>query len=161
MTSENHDIDSFWRKQYELLITLQYQEANRFWTRFQISLAINSALLIAFSALISEDPKNVLLINILALIISIIGVVFSVIWNSLSKAGQLWQDYWINKGIELENIYNNELRVKIFSEIPSYEDKAPVRKLRSRIPIIFIITWSILSIVSLLVVIFSYGYSLD
>lgn len=52
---------------------------------------------------------------------------------------QLWQDYWVNKDIELENIYHNELRAKIFSDIPSYEDKAPVKKLRSHIPIILLL----------------------
>jgi hypothetical protein len=163
LSLENHkDKEPFWRKQYEYLITLQYQEANRFWIRFQISLALNGALLIAFSALIGEDSEKVSFTAILGpSIISIVGIALSIIWKKIIKAGQLWQDYWVKKGIELENKYYNELGIKIFSDMPNYENKAPVRKLRNYIPIIFLITWSILTIVSLLVIFSIYGYSLD
>jgi hypothetical protein len=50
--------EEFWKKQYELLTNWQIQEAHLFWTRFQISQAINAGLLIAYSAILGLRPES-------------------------------------------------------------------------------------------------------
>jgi hypothetical protein len=150
--------DPYWKKQYELLSVWQYQEANRFWLRFQISLALNGGLLIAYSALIGEYSSNNTqsLVNIIGpLLISMVGIPLSIIWSKITDAGALWQDYWVSKGVEIEQKFAQEFEVKIYSDIRNYEKKAPVRYLRRWIPRIFLITWSLLTGISILVIVYT------
>ncbi len=157
---KNDKNDPFWRKQYELIATWQYQEANRTWMRFQISLVLNGGLLAAYSTFFGGNFLDITHISNIfgSLILSILGILLSLLWMKMTDASAKWQDYWVDKGTEIENKHPNELGVFIFRDIPEYEHKAPLRKLRGWIPIIFIITWTILTVGTLLVL-FYYGIS--
>lgn len=122
-------------------------EADRFWTRFQISLALNGGLLVAYSAIFgikSEAFPNQVATLIGPLAISCVGIALSIIWQLISTAGAKWQDYWVNKGAEIEKLHDVDIKVRIFTDIKPYEKVAPVRKIRTAIPVVFLITWSIL-----------------
>lgn len=156
--NNNNNEEPYWKKQYELLSVWQYQEANRLWLRFQISLALNGGLLIAYSAIIGEysndNTKSV--INLIGpLVISFVGIPLSIIWSKITEAGALWQDYWVGKGVEIEQKFDKEFEVKIYSDICNYEKKAPVRYLRKWIPRIFLITWSLLTGISIWIIFFT------
>jgi hypothetical protein len=145
--------ESFWRKQYELLSNWQIAESDRFWTRFEISLALNGGLLVAFAAIIDLGPDKTsrIFTNLVGpLVISLVGIALSVIWHKLTDAGRKWQDYWVSKGIEIEKRHSDEIEIKIFSDIGPFEPKAPVRRYRRMIPLIFICTWLILAVLILL-----------
>jgi hypothetical protein len=154
---KTHLSNHFWQTQYELLSNWQIGEADRFWTRFQISLALNGGLLVAYSAIFgmkSEDAMTSFARLLGPLAISAVGIVLSVIWHLLTNAGVKWQDYWVMKGIEIEKAHPDEIKVRIFADIPGYENIGRVRKYRAAIPILFIVTWILLFFLTLIPFIF-------
>lgn len=160
--AESDTKGDFWQKQYELLSNWQIAESDRFWTRFEISLALNGGLLVAFTAILDLGPDKASRIFtglVRPLIISLVGIALSIIWYKLTDAGRKWQDYWVSHGIKIEEAHSDEIEVKIFSGIGPYEPKAPVRKWRRFIPLIFICTWIILTLVILLLSIFTVALS--
>jgi hypothetical protein len=144
--------NKFWQTQYELLSTWHVAEADRFWTRFQISLALNGGLLVAYSGIFGIKPGDSLTTFetfLGPLAISSVGIGLSIIWHLLTRAGARWQDYWRMKGEEIENAHPEEIKVRIFADIPKYEGVGQVRRYRTAIPILFIITWILLFLLTL------------
>ncbi len=157
--NNNNNQEPYWKKQYELLSVWQYQEADRLWLRFQISLALNGGLLIAYSAIMGEYSNDNIesFLNLIGpLVISLVGIPLAIIWSKITDAGALWQDYWVSKGVEIEHKFEKELEVKIYSDISDYEKKAPIKHLRRWIPRIFLITWSLLTVISITVIFFAF-----
>lgn len=147
------DSGSFWKEQYEHLITLYHQEASRFWSRFQTSLAINGGLVVAYSVLYGAiiDGKGIANLGILSLTaISFFGIVLSSIWILLTKSGSDWQARWKGLGIELEAKHESELEIKIFTGKP--QKSISVTKLALSIPTTFIVVWVVLFSLTLLVI---------
>ena len=117
--SDNNTNEAFWRVQYRLLLTALYQESNRFWTRFQVGLAVNGGLLAFFYALLHfgqccEVELKYSLDMWILIIISGLGIFLSGIWYELTRNGFDWQGYWINKGKKLEAAHKEDLGVEIF-----------------------------------------------
>lgn len=137
--------EEFWKVQYELLLTALYQESNRFWTRFQVSLAVNTGLIATFFAVlnIKVEPETLSIYSLQPwslFIISVLGVVLSSIWLALTYNGFHWQDYWYCKGKELENAHP-EIKTTIFKGLVLHERAYPIGKVSYGIPITFIIAW--------------------
>ena len=152
------DQDDFWKTQYQLLSNWQIQEANRFWIRFQISLLLNGGLLAAYSAIFGlKYERSVYEIATLIgpLAISLVGIALSFIWHKLGDAGAKWQDYWVQRGIEIEKAHSEDIEITVFSRIPPYEPVAPVRRYRRLIPVVFIITWVVLALTTIISIILS------
>jgi len=146
--SDNNTNEAFWRVQYRLLLTALYQESNRFWTRFQVGLAVNGGLLAFFYALLHfgqccEVELKYSLDMWILIIISGLGIFLSGIWYELTRNGFDWQGYWINKGKKLEAAHKEDLGVEIFRGLYSYEGLFPVGKLAKRIPILFLVAWAL------------------
>jgi len=145
MNEESKDSEPFWRIQYRLLHDALHQEANRFWTRFQMSLLINGGLLVAFYTLfqVKGDIKAeiVLSMDLWTLpIISIIGIVITSIWIAICINGYHWTEYYIKKGTELEKD-NSEIKTRIFGDLLIYERAYPIGRYVLGIPVVFLIGW--------------------
>jgi hypothetical protein len=50
------------------------------------------------------------------LAISLVGIALSFIWYKLTESGTKWQDYWVNRGIEIEKAHPREIEITIFSK---------------------------------------------
>jgi len=138
--------DEIWKIQYESLIKLLSDESNRFWTRFQVFLAVNGALLAVFPivlGLYSDTLKELTEFTKSLLIgISIAGLIESFLWFLITLSGRETQIHYRNKIQDLE-----KLNKKVdFSIHDSKEDRKKhwlysINVLSLFLPLLFIAVW--------------------
>lgn len=94
-----------WRKQYELTVKKLIEENKLYWSRFNISLAINSGLVVAFSTLTGLIGELEILGTFSILAIFGLGIFFSKLWLQITTLGQEWTRHYgeIVKNLE-ENV---------------------------------------------------------
>ena len=100
--------DEIWKIQYESLMKLLSDESNRFWTRFQVFLAVNGGLLAVFPIVLGlysgtlqelTDFTKSMLIGI-----SIAGIIESFLWLIITFSGRETQNYYKDKIQDLEKM---------------------------------------------------------
>jgi len=138
--------DEIWKIQYENMIKLLSDEATRFWTRFQIFLAVNGALLAVFPIVLglysdtlqnlSEFTKSMLIV------ISLAGITESILWLAITFSGRETHNYYRNKIIELEDM-NDKVN---FSVQDTKEDRKKhwirsIIVISLGLPILFVLVW--------------------
>ncbi|MBM2819837.1 MAG: hypothetical protein HW410_1519 [Nitrosarchaeum sp.] len=130
-----------WRDQYELAWKIFDKENSRFWTRFNISLGINAGLLAGLFTMLSFSDSNNITI-IVSVGISIMGIVFAMIWLELTSLAQTWTRHYADVVKSLEaNIENEDYRL-----IPP-KGKIPhsITSITRYYPITFVIFWTVLT----------------
>jgi len=135
-----------WKIQYENLIRLLSDEANRFWTRFQVFLAVNGGLLAVFPivlGLYSNALQELTEFTKLMLVgIAIAGIIESILWFTITLSGRETQNHYRDKIIELENM-NEKTNFSIFDS--KEERKKPtiysINVLSLGLPILFVGVW--------------------
>ena len=166
MTSNKEN--DFWVKQYGHVINLWNSEGSRFWTRFNVFLALNGGLLVAFFhfyTLRIENSVNFDDISNLFTVVAVVGIILSGFWWYILWHGRKWQTHWREVGIFIEFNHWNYLQNKIFAttpdkvdpEKPEYEDGVRVKEKDKKItltrmamivPIIVGIMWGYFLIVT-------------
>ena len=133
-------------EKWKTLAQIWDKEADRFWTRNNIFLIVNSALLIVVSSFVQEP--------IVCIIVSVFGIIFSFFWYRINKMGKYYLDRWKILLSKLEhdddiNIFGKELlKVKEkFQEPKKY--KATSTYMRY-VTILFGMIWVTLIIYNLL-----------
>ena len=136
--------DSPWRKQYDLLFKILTEENHRYWSRFTISILINGGLIVVFSSLISSLQKSLDLGlgNIGVFVITISGIIFSVLWWKMTIYANSWANFYHEKikAIEKENIVEN---LRIFPDKKGIV-RGSITLTALWYPTIFIVFWFIL-----------------
>lgn len=81
-------------KMYEIYIQRLMKEGDWFWTRYNISFAINSGALVIIGYMLrpSIEDNNYISNNttILAIVASVFGILFSLSWYLLAVDGHRW-----------------------------------------------------------------------
>lgn len=139
-----------WKIQYEQLIRLWSNETDRFWTRFQIFLAVNGGLLAVFPIVLNLYSGSVLeLTNFtkqLLVIISIVGVLESTLWLLITLSGREVHIHWRKMVEKLEQKHKDDLDFVLV--LPKKERNKPriysVTTLSAFLPILFIVTWAVI-----------------
>ena len=139
--------DDVWKMQYEKMLTFWADEGTRFWTRFQVFLAVNSGLLGVFPIVLNL-VENISKLNSLSIVglgaISVIGIVVSVTWFFLTISGKGIQDHWKKKIIELEAVYKNEIKINFDFDRERSWWQFKMSDLAKPIPLAFIVIWIII-----------------
>ena len=138
--------DEIWKIQYENVIKLFSDEATRFWTRFQIFLAVNGALLAVFpivlglysgtSQELTEFTKSMLIG------ISFAGIIESVLWLAITWSGKETQNFYRKKILELEEM-NDKVNFSV-QDTKQDRNKHWIRSilvLSLGLPILFVGVW--------------------
>jgi len=108
-----------WLEEWKTLVELLIYEADRFWSRFNILLGLNSALIVAINYLISQGFTLPLYYTLL--MICALGIISSIIWAFHTATGGMWQRYWLSRLRELEKEKLNQLST--FTCTGEYIDK--------------------------------------
>lgn len=90
---------------WQSLLQIWDNEADRFWTRNNIFLVVNGALLIAVTSF-SKEP-------FIAAAISVFGMIFVVLWTRVNRIGKFYVDRWRMLLEELEKPWEHLLVSKI------------------------------------------------
>jgi hypothetical protein len=136
--------DEVWKIQYEKMLTFWADEGTRFWTRFQVFLAVNTGLLGIFSIVLNFQSGEIM--NLVqrmphgVVIISIMGIVVSVTWCLLVYSGAGIQKHWKEKINEMEEAHATDIPTKIDFDRGT---KLHMSKLAMPIPIAFSVIWII------------------
>jgi len=109
-----------WQKQYELAVSKLIAENTLYWSRFNISLIINSGLVVAFSTLLGLLKDSGLFGTFSIFVIFALGIFFSILWLKITKIGREWTHHYggVIKKIEEDHI-EEKYRImagKIFDE---------------------------------------------
>ncbi len=105
--------------QYQSLINLWSNETDRFWTRFQVFLAVNGGLLAVFPVIINLQPDASITTEFtqnLLKVISIAGILQSGLWFQITRSGKEVHEHWRNMVSKFETKYeenHGELDFKI------------------------------------------------
>lgn len=123
---------SIWKS----VVSMWDQEANRFWTRNNIFILVNSGLF-AIQTGFKID-------NIIKLIIAILGIIFVFNWIKINRIGKFYLNRWKPIAINVEKLIN----VEVISILPS--KKPASTKKFELILIVFLIVWFLLFMHSLI-----------
>jgi len=140
--------DDFWQKQYELIATLLSDESDRFWTRFNIALIINGALVGAFGTIsilsTTTNPIEIRFVGFIA--IPIMGCLTSIFWYFIIQSGRGYQTRLLALGRKIEDEHSTNIPVKYFGD--EFKDKlrGHVTYRAYSYPISFVFFWGIFSI---------------
>ncbi|GEM_PF-5398367 len=139
----NHEI---WKVQYENLLRLWSDETNRFWTRFQVFLAVNGGLLAVFPIILNlysgtlqelTDFSKWMLIGI-----SIAGIIESSLWFLITMSGKEVQRFYRKQVKKLEGQIKD---LDFFIVVPDDERKKPriysITVLSVFLTLVFIAVW--------------------
>jgi len=145
-----------WKIQYENFIRLMSDEANRFWTRFQVFLAVNGGLLAVFPIVLglysgaleelTEFTKPMLIV------ISIIGILESLLWVTITLSGRETQNFYRDQVGKLEDKKELDIRIAPSKEERNKPTFYSITILSLGLPILFVVLWAL---------IFSLGISTD
>ena len=104
-------MDDIWKIQYENLINLWSNETDRFWTRFEVFLAVNGGLLAVFPVIFNLQPDSSVITEFtknLLKVISIAGIFQSVLWFLITNSGKEAHEHWRNRVSNFETKYEEK-----------------------------------------------------
>jgi hypothetical protein len=104
----------FWREQYSHIIDIFNKELDRFWVRFNVGLAINSALIgiLAYTFNISQTKTGLLVLSA----VSILGIVLSSVWIITVFLSRELQIHYRKLAVRLEDDHITKSDVRIFPD---------------------------------------------
>ena len=144
-----------WKIQYENLIKLWSDETNRFWTRFQVFLAVNGGILAVFPIVLNLYSDSLLALTDftkqLLLGITVVGVLESILWLLITLSGREVHTHWREMVEKLERKHKKDLDFVIV--LSKEERNKPtyysITFLSLFLPIIFIGIWLFVMILGL------------
>lgn len=139
-----------WKMQYENLLKLWSDETNRFWTRFQVFLAVNGGLLAVFPIVLnlySGSPYELTDFTKLMLIgMSVVGILETLLWFLITMSGREVQKFYRKQVRTLEERHKDDL--DFFIVVSDQERNKPkiysITILSAFLPILFIGIWSLI-----------------
>lgn len=99
---------------YKIAVNMHKEEANRYWTRNNVFLILNGALLAIFSKDIGEKA-------FIIIVVSFIGITISLAWFGILNKGKSQIERWRKVIDSIENNFQNEL--KIFSNADAFANQ--------------------------------------
>lgn len=140
--------DDIWKRQYDAMLRFWADEGTRFWTRFQVFLAVNSGLLGLFPIilnLLSSESYEISSFSIQVLsLISIMGIIVATTWFLFTYSGKGIQKHWKGQIDELEKLHPNEFSFNMNFDRKMGRWDFHMTDLAILIPLFFIIVWGIL-----------------
>lgn len=135
------------RKQYEQAWDVLNQESTRFWTRFNISLIINTGLIVGFSTMLGFSDTSQLVGTLGVFAISVMGLFFSVMWIRITNLSREWQNHYADKvkAIEDELVKNNLIKNEHRITAEKGKISGSVTKTAIKYPKVFFIFWFVLT----------------
>jgi len=138
--------EELWKIQYEKILDISSDEASRFWTRFQVFLAVNGGLLAVFPivlGLYSVTLEELTQFTKSMLIgISVAGIIESILWFTITLSGRETQIHLRKKIQDLEKM---NLKLEFHLIDSKEERKKPwiysITVLALFLPLLFIGVW--------------------
>ena len=140
--------DEIWKIQYVNLIRLMSDEASRFWTRFQVFLAVNGGLLAVFPIVLglysgaleelTEFTKSMLIV------ISIVGIIESLLWFTITLSGRETQKFYRDQVGKLEDKKKLDFRIVVSEEERKKPTIYSITMLSLGLPILFVGVWALI-----------------
>lgn len=137
--------DEIWKIQYENLIKLMSDEASRFWTRFQVFLAVNGGLLAIFPIVLglysSTLQELIGFTKPLLIGISIAGIIESALWFAITLSGRETQNFYRDGVGKLEDQKKLDFRIVISKDERDKPTIYSITVLSLGLPILFFGVW--------------------
>jgi len=140
--------DEIWKIQYVNLIKLMSDEASRFWSRFQVFLAVNGGLLAVFPIVLglysgaleelTEFTKPMLIG------ISIVGIIESFLWFIITLSGRETQNFYRDQVGKLEDKKKLDFRIVVSKEERKKPPIYSITILSLGLPILFVGVWALI-----------------
>lgn len=146
----------FPRKQYEQAWKTLSDENSRFWTRFNISLVINTGLVIGFSTFLDSLKDSGFLGVLGAICISVMGIFFSILWLNITEIALKYTDHYFKvvRKIEDDEEFKKEMKDD-FKILPQKDKiKGSITKTSLWYPKAFLIFWAFLTLIFVLVLMY-------
>lgn len=124
-------------EEYKLIVKMNIYEGEVYWSRFNVFLAVNSALLaVIVLVLRGNSDINAGITSSLRTFISMVSVggsVVSLVWLFSSLRAHEFYRYWIDRGKEIENTLKH---AKLYKRMEKHFDGLPRREFYKRIPVL-------------------------
>jgi hypothetical protein len=130
-------------KRFDIVCRYLQYENTVYWTRSQLFLVANAALLGFLANRLPEDTKASWVRMIVVLVLLLLGLGLSILWLLILRAAHGWIEHWHShlKHLEPMAFPNGALKSPLFADVDRLEAHWPIKRLSLVIVYAFIGVW--------------------